>query len=100
MKKLMLALTMALSFGAISEEAKDPCIGTKAIAQAIMQTRQAGVDASSTVAVFAKSKDFNIYMRIITDAYSRPQFNTELNKIRVTAEFANQYYIACWSAAA
>jgi len=103
MKKLILAAVMAVSLNATASTPVDPCLTLKVTAESIMSARQGGVDVTVVVELFRKgtSEDlFKAAMNLITDAYNQPRFNTKKYKDEAIQEFANDYYIACWTGVA
>jgi len=101
MKILMIPLLCSLLLGTtFKATASDPCDRVQQSASAIMKARQTGVEAHVVVNLYrdgVTEGDFNIYMKIIMDAYRQMKYETELYQDKATKEFANKYYMMCWS---
>jgi len=103
MKKLILAAAIAVSLNATASTPVDPCLTLKVTAESIMKARQGGIDVTVVVDLAkegASEELFKAYMKLIADAYNQPRFNTKKYKDEAIQEFANDYYIACWTGVA
>ena len=102
MKKLILTSAILLSFATHAQDTVDPCADVKSVATAIMQARQSGIDASVTIgrvhsAMQANKPALKAMIKVVVAAYQTPIQDSELKSKRVISEFANAFYIACWS---
>ena len=97
MRKLILT---ALILPFLAQARPDVCLNVKTTAGAIMQSRQAGVDAQVVVELTGKNSAndgvFRMYMHIVIDAYQLKVHETDMYRQAAVKEFANKYYIACW----
>jgi hypothetical protein len=98
MKKLILT---ALMIPLLAQARPDACLNIKNVASTIMQARQAEVEAQVVVDKLGKEVKeewlYRAHMHIVIAAYQRPVYATDMYKKRIISEFANKYYIACWS---
>jgi cellobiose-specific phosphotransferase system component IIA len=94
MKKLILIAAL-LSFSALA----DPCKRVETTAKAIMEARQAEVEAHVVVSLYkedATETELKIYIIMIHDAYNSALYNKKKDKKRAVKEYSNRYYMMCW----
>ena len=102
MKKLILTSAILLSFATHAQKPADPCADVKTVAAQIMTARQSGVDASVTIgrvhaAMQGNKSALRSIIKVVVAAYQMPIQDSELKSKRIISEFANAFYISCWS---
>ena len=92
MIKLILALTLALSFTAQSESRINTCKEIEMGARAIMQMRQLGKPMSYMLDIM---KDSEMGVKLVIKAYEKPRYSIEPYMSDSISSFANKAMLEC-----
>ena len=93
--KILLSITLALSFNCMAEE-ENPlaiCEAYQGLAKAIMSNRQANVSLSEMMKVANGSKR---QQTLVEMAYEQPAYSSDKNKKREVLSFGNKVYLVCF----
>lgn len=93
----VLSVLIPLLLSTTIAQASEPCDNLADAAKNIMIMRQAGTSAQ---AMFQLTEGLpentqNILKRIIIDSYDTPAMSMAENRVKVTDEFTNKWYVAC-----
>lgn len=93
MKHILLLAILA----ATPLQASEPCDNLADAAKNIMIMRQAGTSAQAMFQLTdgLPENTQNILKRIIIDAYDTPAMSMAENRVKITDEFTNKWYVAC-----
>lgn len=89
MKKLISAVFLMVSFGA---SANDKCHHVADMAKVVMEAHQAGMAMGKTLEILNGGE---LATMMIKDAYSRPRFRSEGNKLDSVGRFRDEWHLAC-----
>lgn len=105
MKKFfVMSLIGLLSLGAYAQETQTSqsktdddvlkaCTHYKDVAEQVMKTRQAGVDASKMMEV---AEGNPLMQKMIIVAFDTPSYSTEAYKEKAVSDFANEVFLDCY----
>lgn len=93
--KLATLTLIAVIGTAAAEEKQDVCVQVDALAQSVMEARQAGVQLSRMISIAKQTGTYDLIKPLIIAAYDRPQFNGEAYQRKAVNEFKNQVYLEC-----
>lgn len=93
--KILLALTIVLSFNCMAEE-ESPlaiCDAYQGLAKAIMSNRQDNASLSEMMKITNGSKR---HQSLVEMAYEQPSYSSDKNKKREVLSFGNKVYLMCF----
>lgn len=89
MKSLILAIFVLASFGVAAD---DKCQNVADMAKVVMEAHQAGMAMGKTLEILNGGE---LATMMIKDAYSRPRFRSEDNKLDSVGRFRDEWHLAC-----
>lgn len=95
---LILSLVTSMAGSAGADPHDEKCAALALLAEATMQSRQAGVSLSQMLGIIETDDSAAIFRTITLDAYDRPRMNMAENQQRMISDFRDEWHLLCMKA--